>query len=218
MDDLIWEDLSVLLSDDVWVEQQVASRQSQDENSEKLIRLQKYKISQAAGKIAKVREGFEGGIYDLDSAKARITEHQAGMARAEDEVKRLKAETVSPIMDAGNLKALRDQLRNLRDEKLDQASFEEKHDLISQLDVKVYPSEDVKSLKVTCRLNLPAFEADKQSDVENTTGNYSNEENGPADGYGKVLYGPPIRLENMATPVNRLSRKPSPCIATSAVV
>jgi len=89
LDDLIWDDLSVLLRDDTWVEQQVASQQVQDESSGKLIRLQQYKISQATARIAKVREGFEGGMYDLREAKARITEHQAAMAAAEEEIRRL---------------------------------------------------------------------------------------------------------------------------------
>ena len=70
-------------------------------------------------------------------------------------------ETVPPTMDSGNLESLRDHLRSIRDRKLDQASFDEKQDLISKLDVRVYPSEYVKSLKVTYRLDLPVFKSDR---------------------------------------------------------
>ena len=193
LDDVIWQDLSVLLRDDTWVEQQVASRLTRGRNSAKVIRLQQYKISQAAARIAKIREGFEGGLYDLDEAKARVAEHQAVMARAEDEVRRLQADTAA---DPGNLEALSDHLRSLRDKRLDHASFQEKLDLIYKLDVKAYPSEDAKSLKVTCRLDLPAFKSDKRPNRENTSGEHSSEESEPAERCGKVLFATPARLRN----------------------
>jgi chromosome segregation ATPase len=66
------------------------SEQSQNENVARLIRLQQFKISQARAKIAKVQEGFEGGLYSLDDAKKRIGDHQETVAEVEGEIQRLK--------------------------------------------------------------------------------------------------------------------------------
>ena len=93
----------------------------------------------------------------MREAKARITQHQAAMAVAEEEIRRLQVEAASPIPGAGDLESLREFLRSLRDQKLNGATFEERLDLICKLDVKVYPSEDVRSMRVTCRLGLPTF-------------------------------------------------------------
>jgi DNA invertase Pin-like site-specific DNA recombinase len=192
LDDLIWDDLSVLLRDDTWVEQQMASQQVQDESSGKLIRLQQYKISQATARIAKVREGFEGGLYDLREAKARITGHQAAMAAAEEEVRRLQVEAASPLPGAGDLESLRVLLRGLRDQKLNGATFEERLDLICKLDVKVYPSEDVQSMRVTCRLGLPTFPSDKPPYSLAAAEPHYTGESEAADGSGIVLFAPPL--------------------------
>ena len=177
----------------------MASRQIQDESSGKLIRFQQHKISQATARIAKVREGFEGGVYDLREAKARITEHQAAMATAEEEVGRLQAEAAYSIPEASDLESLRELLRSLRDQKLYEASFEEKLDLICKLDVKVYPTEDVKSMKVTCRLDLPTLTSNTQYQSPNASGKNNSGQTEPADECGKVLYAPPEGIRTVGT-------------------
>ena len=45
-----------------------------------------------------------------------------------------------------------EELRWLRDRNLDEATFEERIDLIARLGVAVYPSEELTTAKVTCRL------------------------------------------------------------------
>ena len=42
----------------------------------------------------------------------------------------------------------------MRSRNLDKATFEEKSDLVTKLGIQVYPSEDLKSMKVKCQLNL----------------------------------------------------------------
>ena len=156
--------------------------------------MQQYKISQATARIAKVREGFEGGMYDLREAKARITQHQAAMAVAEEEIRRLQVEAASPIPGAGDLESLREFLRSLRDQKLNGATFEERLDPISKLDVKVYPSEDVQSMRVTCRLGLPTFPSDEPPySLAGAEPHYTGESE-PADGSGIVLLAPPYGI------------------------
>ena len=162
-DDLVWDCVYALLNDDVWLEQQLASEQSQDENMAKLLKLHQYKISQAQSKIARVREGFEGGIYNLDEAKQRIAGCEAAIAKAEQEFKRLQAEMNRYDAGAADIEAVKRQLKGFRDRNLDEASFEDKLDVIVKLGIRVYPSEDLKTMRVTCGLNLQ-FEHDGEDE------------------------------------------------------
>ncbi len=162
-DELVWDCVYALLNDDVWLEQQLASKQSQDENMAKLLKLHQYKISQAQSKIARVREGFEGGIYNLDEAKQRIAGCEAAIAKAEQEFKRLQAEMNRYDAGAADIEAVKRQLKGFRDRNLDEASFEDKLDVIVKLGIKVYPSEDLKTMRVTCGLNLQ-FEHDGEDE------------------------------------------------------
>jgi hypothetical protein len=161
-DDLVWGDICTCLRDDAWVEQQLISDQSQDENAAKLIRLQQFKISQAEARIAKVKEGFDGGIHTLDEAKERISKHQADIEKAQKEIKRRQEDTKA-MTSSADIKAIRDELKALRDRNLDEATFEDKLDIISKLGIKVYPSEDLKSMRVACQLNLEQVQPDRQS-------------------------------------------------------
>ena len=45
-------------------------------------------------------------------------------------------------------------LQALRDRNLDNATFDEQVDIVSRLGIKVYPSEDVKAMKVVAEVNL----------------------------------------------------------------
>ena len=53
-----------------------------------------------------------------------------------------------------NLDSLRQELLSLRSQNLEEASFEEKAELIASLGVKVIPAEDLKTRRICCRLNL----------------------------------------------------------------
>jgi len=49
---------------------------------------------------------------------------------------------------------LRQELRELRDRNLRESTFEERADLVAKLRISILPSEDLKSRKISCRLNL----------------------------------------------------------------
>ena len=53
-----------------------------------------------------------------------------------------------------NLDSLRQELLSLRSQNLEEASFEEKSELIARLGVKVIPTEDLKTRRICCRLNM----------------------------------------------------------------
>jgi DNA invertase Pin-like site-specific DNA recombinase len=200
LDDVVWEDLSALLSDETWIEQQMVLLEAQDENRDKLIRLQEHKISQGNSKIARVRQGFDGGVYEQIEAKARIAQHNAVISNAEEEIRRLSPGGQTSLPGELDLESLKRELRILRDRKLDEASFEEKLDLIAKLDIGVYPSHDAKSIKVTCRMDLPSLTNSIQNDRADLVGADQPRVAGAFEGCGKVMYAPPACTEGGTNP------------------
>ena len=156
----------------------------------KLIRLQQFKRTQAESKIAKVQEGYEGGIYSLDQAKKRIAELQSTLAKSDREIQRLQGSTKAPTPDATDVRALREELRSLRDRNLNDATFAEKLEVICGLGIEVYPSEDLKSMRVACQLDLDHVRSSPRSG-ETSTNLQANEECGPEIECGKVVVGSP---------------------------
>jgi hypothetical protein len=114
-------------------------------------------------KVRKVQEGFEGGIYSLDEARKRIADHHAAIAKAEGEIQRLQKSMRASTYGRADIEAMRDELGALRDRNLDEAAFEEKLDIVSKLGVKVYPSEDLASMRVSCQLNLEQVQTECQN-------------------------------------------------------
>jgi hypothetical protein len=190
-DDLVWEDICALLKDDVWVEQQLLSEQSQDENIAKLIRLHQFKVSQAQAKIGKVQEGFEGGIYTLEEAKKRIADNQSAIAKAESEIQRLQESIRTSTSSKVDIEAMREELTALRDKNLDKATFDEKFDIVSKLGIKVYPSEDLESMRVVCQLNLKQVQSDNKRGRTEPNEKQACGKCEPKIECGKVHIGPP---------------------------
>ena len=151
-DGLIWEDVRKLLEDDTWLEEELTSVQVQSANADKLIGLQESRISRA--NIRKVQEGFESEIYTPEDAKSRIAQHQREAASVEEEAARLRREVAGPAMDSNRIKALRAELKALRDSNLDQATFGEKLELVTRLGIRVFPVEDLTSMRVKCSLGF----------------------------------------------------------------
>ncbi|MBE0415000.1 MAG: hypothetical protein IBX36_00460 [Dehalococcoidia bacterium] len=172
-DDEIWEEICTMLSSDAWLEQQLTADSSKAEDIEQLIRLEQVKISQARIRIGKVHEGWEKGFYNPDDVRTRIAEHQGTIAKAEAEIKGLQDQMTNK--DLSTIEAeLREQLRILRDRNLREAAFEEKAELIAKLGLKVLPSEDLKTRKICCRLNLARVNKVREQ-----------------DGFAKVTFGGP---------------------------
>jgi hypothetical protein len=143
-----------MLEDDTWLAQQLEVELHQDEASEKLIRLQEFRIKQTEDKIRRVEEGFDGGIYTLEEAKRRKADHQSTIEKAKWEIARLKTQMKVKGLSLSDADALRQELKVLRERNLKEVSFKEKTDLVAMLGIKVYPSEDLKSRRVACQLNL----------------------------------------------------------------
>ena len=56
--------------------------------------------------------------------------------------------------DTSDVDALRQELKALSEKNLNEATFDDMRDLISNLDIKVYPSEDLKAMHIKCGVNL----------------------------------------------------------------
>jgi hypothetical protein len=190
-DDLVWEDICAWLRNDAWVEQQLTSEQYQDENVEKLIRLQQLRISQARAKIAKVQEGFEGSIYSIDDARVRIADLQETIGKAEVEIQRLQKTARTTRSNMADINATRAELKALRDRNLDVTTFEERLDVVSRLGIKVYPSEDLKAMKVLCKVNLDRVDSDTKTVETELKEMQVGGETKSATECGKVMFDPP---------------------------
>jgi len=153
-DNEIWDELDVMLKDDVWIEQQLAVELHQDEGLDKQVRLHQLKIRQAEDKIRKVEEGFDGSLYSLEEARKKKLDYQDVIEKEKQEISRLQAQIETQGFSRRDAEALRQELRGLRERNLKEATFEERVDLVAMLGIKIYPSEDLKSRRIVCRLNL----------------------------------------------------------------
>jgi DNA invertase Pin-like site-specific DNA recombinase len=178
-DDHVWDVACALLEDDAWLEVELASKQSGDKNASKMVRLQELKISQAKGKITKIRDGYERDVYSIEEAQRRINEHESVIAKAELEIRKLQKRIAPLETSEADLEAFKNRLSKLRAKNLDSATFEEKREVIVRLGIKVHPSEDLKSVRIACGLNV-------QSDGDSHSGD--------DNGCRKVLIGPPNRI------------------------
>jgi DNA invertase Pin-like site-specific DNA recombinase len=174
-DDEVWEEICVMLSNDAWIEQQLASELSQSADLDKLIRMEQLKISQAKLRVSKVQEGWEKGFYTPEEVQIKLTEHREAIARAESEIGRLREQMANRSFSAIEAELLRQELKALRDQNLQESTFEERADLVAKLGIKILPSEDLKSRKIFCRLNLAK----------------ANEQREHA-GFAKVTFGGPL--------------------------
>ncbi len=194
--ELLWNDVCSLLRDERWVDAGRERVGATNEGLDRLMRAERSRLAQAKAKMARVREGFEGGIYTLEAAKARIGELEKVMGRAEAELRRLEGLADPDRRGAAQVDALRDELQRLRDRNLDEATFEQRVDLIARLGVAVHPSEDLTTARVTCRMGggsprEPAADRQHQSPPEAATKF--------AAGGAEVTFTPPINITNRSS-------------------
>jgi hypothetical protein len=90
-----------------------------------------------------------------------------------------------------DINATREELKALRDRNLDATTFKEKLDIVSRLGIKVYPSEDLKSMRVLCELNLDRVHSDTRSGEIESKEMQANGESESAIECRKVMFGPP---------------------------
>ena len=156
-DEAAWDCVYAILKDDSWVGEKLSQAEKQNQDIDKLVRLEQQKITRYQNKIVKVREGYEGGLYNLDEAKVKVNGYQELIGKVEQEVKRLTSLMSGQELTV-NVEELKKKLQRLAHENLEKATFTEKRDIINKLGIRVYPSEDLKTMKIRCSLNFSATE------------------------------------------------------------
>ena len=164
-DDEVWEEICAMLENDSLLEQKLAAELSHSADLEKLLRMEQFKISQAKLRVSKVQEGWEKGFYTPQEVQTKLTEHREVIAGAESEIGRLGEQMANRSLIGIEAELLRQELIALRARNLRESTFEERADLCAKLGIKILPSEDLKSRKIFCRLNL----ADVNSEREQTS-------------------------------------------------
>lgn len=92
----------------------------------------------------------------LDWNQQELRRYLSLVAKAQQEIKRLNR-LAGEGNPAVNVNELRKELEGLAQENLDKATFAEKRDIIIKLGIRVYPSEDLKAVKIRCS---PGFRND----------------------------------------------------------
>jgi len=165
-DDTVWDVVYALLKQDAWVEERLSAITDQVIDWEKMTRQEEKKILQAQARIDKIREGFEGGIYGVEEARTRIANYQTVIEKAEQEIERIHEQIGNCNSMAVDPHAVKHELQKLAEKNLEEATFEDKRDIINKLDVRVYPTEDLKTMRIKCGLNLD-MEADGSASTQN---------------------------------------------------
>lgn len=127
---------------------------------EKNIRLSEYQIRQAESGIAQIQQAYENKskLYTGDEAERKIAEYRAKIARAIQRKGDLEKSLERITSDRQSFEQVREALTKIHLENIRNATFEEKARVIDILDVKVYPSEGLDHVAVTCAVNLAGLE------------------------------------------------------------
>ncbi len=88
-DDSVWDCVYAILKQDSWIQEKLSGIERENHDVDKLVNLEQQKVLQSQNKITKVREGFEGGLYNLDEAKSKVNGYRDTIKKAEQEIERL---------------------------------------------------------------------------------------------------------------------------------
>jgi hypothetical protein len=132
----------------------VSVREGKPRSHGKTNRCRTEKIVRLQAKITKVQSGYEDGIYSTEEARIRIKGCQAAISLAEEEILKLNQRIGPRTIEGLGIDALKRKLELLRHQNLEQASFAEMIELLGLLDIKVYPSEDLKTVRIRTGLGM----------------------------------------------------------------
>jgi len=113
----------------------------------------------------------ESGLTSAE-AQLRKQKSQEAINTAQVEINTLKERLKAGGFTADAVKSLRLELKDLQNKNMAEVSFEERLDLIARLGIKVYPSEDLKTRRIKCGVDIRGIQ-----------------KTGEQDGLVKVVYG-----------------------------
>jgi len=95
----------------------------------------------------------ESGLTSAE-AQLRKQKSQEAINTAQVEINTLKERLKAGGFTADAVKSLRLELKDLQNKNMAEVSFEERLDLIARLGIKVYPSEDLKTRRIKCGVDI----------------------------------------------------------------
>jgi site-specific DNA recombinase len=162
LDQPVWRRVKKALSHPDLVLKQMSRSDEQSQVSEvkRNLRLVEYQIAQAESGIARIQQAYENDspLYAAEEATRRITEYRDRMLKATRRKEELETSFQRITRDAQSLEQTREALARVHLENVRSATFEEKVRVIEILDIKVYPSENLDHIGVTCAVNLAGLE------------------------------------------------------------
>jgi len=185
-DNEIWQEICDMVKNELWIYHRLGIELDNCHEIEKLIKLQEKKFNNYHSKIKKVEEGFEGGLYTLEEAKLRKHKNLDAIKSVQLEIDTLKKQSGASCFTPDAIDRLKLELRSLHARNLAEASFEERLELVARLDIKVYPSEDLKSRRIKCGVDIVGIT-----------------KLGEQDGFAKVVFGRPYRSRTCDTLIKR---------------
>jgi hypothetical protein len=162
IDQPVWRRVKKALSHPNLVLKQMSRIDEQGQVTEvkRNLRLAEYQIAQAESGITRIQQAYENGspLYVAEEAIKRIAEYRERVLKAKQRKIDLETSLQKITRDTRSLEQTRDALAKIHLENVCNATFKEKVRVIEILDVKVYPSEKLDHIGVTCAVNLAGLE------------------------------------------------------------
>lgn len=162
IDQPVWRRVKKALSNPDLVLKQMSRSNERGHISEvkRNLRLAEYQIAQAESGIAKIQKAYESNspLYTAEEAAGRIAVYRDRILKVTQRKEELEDSLQRITKDIESLEQTREALARLHLENVRNATFKEKVRIIEILDVKVYPSENMDHIGVTCAVNLAGLE------------------------------------------------------------
>ena len=118
----------------------------------------------------------------MEESKVRKKKNQAAINAAQTEIETLKKQSGVSGFTPESIERLKLELKNLHSRNLAETSFEERLDMVAMLNIKIFPSEDLKSRRIKCGVDMAGIQ-----------------KLGEQEGFAKVVFGRPYRSRTCDT-------------------
>jgi hypothetical protein len=124
------------------------------------LKLAEFQIAQAESGIDRIQQAYENNstLYTAEEAERRITEYRERALKAQQRKEELETSLQKITKDSQSLERTKDALARIHLENICNATFKDKVRVIEILDIKVYPSDNLDHIGVTCAINLAGLE------------------------------------------------------------
>jgi hypothetical protein len=158
IDNVVWDCVYALLKQPEWVYQELSKQETSESTNElqKRTRLEQQKIERIQYKIRRIQDGYEADppVYTSGEVKQKMGVYRDLISHAETEIHRLYDIMGQKAISRQTKEEALQILESIRDTNLENASSDEKRNLMAQMGIKVYPSEDGKVVCIASTLQF----------------------------------------------------------------